>query len=272
MARSGRYIILLLAACLLWTSCEKVSPAHFREHLQGTWLLSSFDGEEVPLDEYMALTFKQISFTTYGRVTCQGVTTVEDSLGRIGHKWGENTIRYDVYCCDLKVYGEYSGLFGYMTPMPMEREYNFLESTDSTISMELVSYMMGGAEAPMPYSVMAMDKLPVSYSAADSIYGVWQFKTRNGAEFTDCRIQFKPEGALNFEFRIGENEWTATSTEDYYNLYDDFVAVTVKDNSIIGVPETWAVKCFRITDIKQMTSLELTSSDAVYTLSYISPN
>lgn len=263
---------MLLTACLLFASCDKESPARFREHLQGTWLLNSYDGMEVPLDEYMALTFKQISFSTKGRVTCYGVVTAEDSVGRIYHQWGSNIIPYDVYCCDLKLEGIFEGLLGHLTPMPMVREYNYLESTDSTINMELVYYSMGGVEAAKPYSVMSMDKLPLDYAAADSIYGVWQFKTRNGAEFTNCRIQFKPDGALNFEFRIGENEWQATSTEDYYNLYNDFLAVTVKDNSEFGVPVTWAVKCFRITGYKETTSLELSTEEDVYTLSYISPN
>ncbi len=273
MHSAGKYLILLIAAvCFLASSCDQENPAYFREHLEGTWLLNTYDGQEVPLNEYLAMSFDNRSYTTIGYLECYGIKTMYDSTGNICHKWEKNDFRYDLYCCDIKITGEFSGLFGYTTPVSMIREYNYLESTDSTVVLDLVLYAMGGAETDAPYSTMKMDKLIDKYDAPDSISGVWQFKTKNGEEFTDCRIQFKDKGVLNFEFRIGENEWEAHSTTDYYNLYEKFVALTVKDNKEFGVEGTWGVTCCKIDSLRQKESMVLTTQTDTYTLSFISPN
>ncbi len=273
MFRTGRYIILLLILSVTLVSCSKENPARFRQHLEGTWLLNSFDGTSVPLNEYTVFTFDQMSFSTKGKIECYGIKTFADtSNGLVYHKWDKNNLSYDLYCCDMRMEGTLSGLFGYTTPIEIEREYNYISSTDSTIEMELVYYAMGGTEAPKPYSYMAMDKLLDIYDVADSLYGVWQFKTKNGEDYSNCRIQFLPEKKLNFEFRVGENEWEFTSAEDYYNLYEDFLAITVRYNSEFGVANTWGVTCFRIKSLKQAASLVLATDTDTYTLSFISPN
>ncbi len=273
MRSAGKHMILLIAAaCILITSCEQDNPAYFREHLEGTWLLNTYDGQKVPLNEYLAMSFDNQSYTTIGNLECYGIKSMYDSAGNLCHKWDKNKFKYDLYCCDIKITGEFSGLFGYMTPVSMIREYNYISSTDSTVVLDLVFYAMGGQEVSAPYSTMSMDKLIDKYAAPDSISGVWQFKTRNGEEFTDCRIQFKDEGALNFEFRVGENEWESRSNEDYYNLYEKFVALTVKDNAIFGKEGTWGVTCCSIDSLKQNVSMVLSTQTDKYTLSYISPN
>ncbi len=273
MRSASKHIILLIvAACMLVSSCSQDNPAYFREHLSGTWILNTYDGQTVPLNDYVVMSFENRHFSTLGDLDCYGIITMYDSVGKLCNKWDKNSMRYDLYCCDIKITGKFSGLFGYTTPISIVREYNYLSSTDSTVVLDLVVYAMDDQEISAPYSTMSMDKLVDKYAVPDSISGVWQFKTKNGEEFSDYRIQFKDDGVLNFEFRAGENDWEARSTQDYYNLYEKFVALTVHNNPVFGVEDTWGVTCCKIDSLKQNVSMILTTQTDSYKLSYISPN
>lgn len=267
MRRPG-YIVLLsaiLTCGLCAVSCNRENPAYNRENLKATWLVHTLDGS--PLDERSCTV---MTFTSSSTVTWAGVLTLEDA----NYQWGENTLLYDVYCCDLSVTGTFDGLFGYLAPMETAQEYSFVHHEDSLMTLGVERWMTGGEEVTPEFSQMTMRKLPASYSATDTIAGVWQFITRGGENFSSYRIQFASDGGLTLSSRSGENDWTPMGAgEDYFRIYDDFLALTLYDNPVFGTPAKWDVKCFRIDSISDSTAtMSLRSAGESFTLSYISSN
>ena len=261
--------ISLLLSVLVCTctavSCNRENPAYNRENLKATWLVHTLDGS--PLDERSCTV---MTFTSSSTVTWAGVLTLEDA----NYQWGENTLLYDVYCCDLSVTGTFDGLFGYLAPMETAQEYSFVHHEDSLMTLGVERWMTGGEEVTPEFSQMTMRKLPASYSATDTIAGVWQFITRGGEDFSSYRIQFASDGGLTLSSRSGENDWTPMGAgEDYFRIYDDFLALTLYDNPVFGTPAKWDVKCFRIDSISDSTAtMSLRSAGESFTLSYISSN
>lgn len=89
-------LYLSMLVCSAWTavSCSGDNPAYPRENLKGTWLVHTWDG--TLLDER---SWNVLTFSSSGSVTWAGVITMEDA----NYQWGDNTLYYDVYCCDLSV-------------------------------------------------------------------------------------------------------------------------------------------------------------------------
>ena len=260
-------VLSVTVACALWLlhSCNAQSPAYNRENIKATWIVDTYDGQ--PLDEksYTVMTFSS-SYT----VTWAGVLTQADG----NFQWGENTLMYDVYCCDLSIAGTYSGLFGHLVPMETSQEYSFVDSQDSLMTIGVESWMLGGAGTVPEFSQMTMRKLPSTYADADTIYGVWQFNSRNGEDFSAYRLQFQPDGVLTMSQRTGENSWMPMGEgEDYYRLYDDYLTMTLYDNHVFGTPSKWDVKCFLIDSISTVSNtMSIRSGADSYILSYISSN
>lgn len=257
--------VVVTAVLLLLPSCSGESPAYNRENIKATWIADTYDG--VLQDERNCTV---ITFQSSGTVVYEGVL----SLGNSEYQWGTNNLRYDTYCCDLSISGTYEGLYGYTSPMDTYQEYTFAHSQDSLMTLALESMSLGGVEVTPEYSTVTMRKIPKTYAAADSLYGVWQFNTMNGGGFSDCRIQFGTEGALTMLRRTGENEWEPMgASEDYYRLYSDFLALTVYDNDIFGTSGKWDVRCFLIDSVSVVNGyMSLRSSGDIYGLSFISSN
>lgn len=269
MERAG--VIALLAFMLCGTagflsSCSSESPAYNRENIKATWIVDTYDGQ--PLDErnYTVMTFTSSSTVSYA-----GVLTRGDG----NYQWGENTLTYSIYCCDLSISGTYSGLFGFYPEMETAQEYYFVESADSSMTLGLESWTLGGAAAEPEFSQMTMRKISSDYASADStLLGVWQFSSRNGEPFQDYRLHFQSDGVLTMSVRAGENAWTAMGdSTDYYRIYEDFLTLTLYNNDVFGTPSKWNVKCFRIDSLSSETAtMAVQSSGETFTLSHLSSN
>ncbi len=264
--RRFRHTALLLSAVICAAvSCSQENPAYYRENLKATWLVHTHDGNL--LDER---SWQVITFESTGTVDWAGVLTLPDA----NFQWGENTLLYDIYCCDLSVHGGYEGLFGYLTSVETEQEYSFIVAEDSVMTLGVDSWKVNGTEVTPEFSSMTMRKLPAGFAETDTLAGIWQFNTRDGADFSGYRIQFLTDGTLSISARTGENSWQPMGGgEDYFRRYDDFLALTVYDNSAFGTPSKWDVKCFQIDSISSATgSMAMRSAGQSYTLSFISAN
>ena len=263
------YTVALLCAVIfaagMTVSCSQESPAYNRENLKATWIVDTYDGNLLDERNYTVMTF-----TSSGTVKYEGVLTLDSA----NYQWGENTLRYDIYCCDFSISGTYSGLYGYLNGVDTYQEYSFVLSQDSLMTLGLERWTLGGEETVPEFSQMTMRKLPSTYASTDTIAGVWQFLTRGGEDFSSYRMQFAADGSLTMSSRSGENSWTPMGTgEDYYRLYDNFLALTIYDNPVFGTPSKWDVKCFEIESISDSTAtMSMHSSGESFTLSYISTN
>lgn len=251
------------AACMLY-SCSKENPAYKRENLKATWLVYEYDGVRQDERNYTVMTF-----SSSGTVLYEGVLTLDDA----NFKWGDNTLRYDIYCCDLSISGKFSGLFGYLDEVSVYQKLSFGLTEDSLMVLNIDSCTVDGTYVTPEYSQMTMRKLPLKYSVADTIYGIWQFNSKNGDDFSDYRVQFQPEGVLTMSVRTGENSWDPMGTEDYYRLYDDFLSMTLYDNGVFGTQGKWDVRNFTVDSVSAVSGrMFLHSGGDEYVLSYISSN
>lgn len=250
---------ILLAAA----ACDKENPAYNRENIKGTWIVETADGNTLSEKDRFVMTFDE-----YGMVTYYGVSATDT-----GYVWDNNRLYYEVYCCDLTISGQFSGLFGNLAPVKVESVYDFISHEDSSLVIGVRSYSVNDTPVDPDYSMLGMEKLPSTYAAVDSISGVWQFNTKNEAAFQDYRIQFQDDGSLVFYTRIGENEWSKGTSGDYYALYDYFLPVTLYDNPVFGTASSWDVVCFIIESVSKTTNtMVLSSGEDKYSLSFISSN
>lgn len=256
---------VMLSAAWLAASCSGDNPAYNRENVKGTWLVDIRDAAELPERDWTVATFNSA-----GTVVLEGVLTQEDA----NFQWGNNTLMYEIYCCDFSIDGNFSGLFGFSGDAGTEQEYYFVDSRDSLMTVGIESLLIDGVEVVPEFSQITMRKLPADYAAVDTLAGVWQFNTRDGATFTDYRIQFHNDGALTVSSRTGENSWTPMGGgEDYFNRYDNLLALTLYDNAAFGTPAKWDVRCFQIDSVSIPSGrMAMRSAGSSYTLSYISSN
>lgn len=268
MRRLWSIVLLSAVFCVLVlpVSCSRESPAYNRENIKATWLIDTRDGNLLDERDWTVVTFDKSNVVTWS-----GVLTLDDT---VGCQWGDNTLMYEIYCCDFSIYGTFTGLFGFVDQVVTTQQYDFVHSEDSLMTLGLSSLIIGGQEVTPEFSQMTMRKLPSTYAVTDTIAGVWQFNTRDGADFSNYRIQFQGDGSLIISSRTGENAWQPMGGgEDYFRLYDDFLALTVYDNAEFGTPSRWDVKCFQIDSISSQTgSMAMHSSGQHYVLSFISPN
>ena len=248
--------VIVIAVCVI-TSCNRDNPAYNRENLKATWIVDTYDGNLLDERDYTVMTF-----TSSGTVRYEGVLTLDSA----NYQWGENTLRYTIYCCDFSINGLFSGLYGYLDQVSTRQEYSFIVSQDSLMTLGVESYSINGTEVTPEYTQMTMRKIPLDYAVADTLYGVWQFNTKNG--------QFQPENVLSMSVRSGENSWDPVGNgEDYYRLYEDYLVMTLYDNWEFGTTGKWDVKCFLIDSISAVSGrMTLSSGPDEYVLSYISSN
>lgn len=267
MIRPAGIVLLcaVLFSAVLLHSCNADNPAYPRENLKATWIADTYDGVLQDERNYTVMTF-----SPSGTVTYAGVLTLDSA----NYQWGQNTLNYDIYCCDLSIRGKYSGLFGCLQEMETYQEYSFVVNEDSLMTLAVDSWSMGGVETEPWYSQMTLRKIPSTYSRADTLYGVWQFNTRNGEEFSDYRLQFLSDGVLYVSERTGENSWaTMGDSTDYYSLYHDYIALTLYDNGAFGTPGKWDVRCFSIDSVSGRSGrMAVRSGSDEYMLSFISAN
>lgn len=256
---------VIVCALAFSVSCSKENPAYNRENIKATWLVDTRDGNRLDERDWTVMTFDNSN-----TVTWEGVLSLED----IGCQWGSNTLIYDIYCCDFSIYGTFSGLFGFVDQVVTTQEYDFVHSEDSLMILGLKKLFIDSQEVTPEFSQMTMRKLPSTYADVDTIAGIWQFNTLDGADFSGYRVQFNDDGTLTVSLRTGENTWQPMGGgEDYFRLYDDFLAMTLYDNAAFGTPSKWDVKCFQIDSISDLTgTMAMHSSGQSYTLSFISPN
>lgn len=261
MIKKTLYIFAVILFSLLFVSCNKDKPAYNRENIKATWLVHSIDGNELSVRDCYFMTFDNAS-----RVTYYGISTTDT-----GYVWDSNRLRYEVYCCDLTIEGEFSGLFGYMTPISVSAGYDFISHEDSAMVLGVRKYAVNGSEVTPEHSRFSMKKLPQKYAATDSVSGIWQFNTKNGEEFVNYRVRFGNNGGFMFYTKIGENEWSEGNGTDTYSLYDKFMAVTLYDNSVFGTSSKWDVACFIIETASKTTNrMVLRYGEDSYVLSFIS--
>ena len=179
--------VIVIAVCVI-TSCNRDNPAYNRENLKATWIVDTYDGNLLDERDYTVMTF-----TSSGTVRYEGVLTLDSA----NYQWGENTLRYTIYCCDFSINGLFSGLYGYLDQVSTRQEYSFIVSQDSLMTLGVESYSINGTEVTPEYTQMTMRKIPLDYAVADTLYGVWQFNTKNGGEFMNYRVQFQPENVLS---------------------------------------------------------------------------
>lgn len=259
------YIVVFIALLLslVIASCSKENPAYNRENIKAAWIVNDIDGSPLVERDCYFMVFDESGIVTY-----HGVSTTDS-----GYVWDNNRLYYEVYCCDLTINGQLSGLFGYTTPITIDAAYDFISSEDSSMTLGIKSYSVNNVVTEPEYSSLGLEKLPSTYASADSISGIWQFNARNGQEYSDYRIHFQDDGGFVFYTRTGENEWTAGGDSDTYSLYDYFIALTLYDNAVFGTPSRWDVKCFIIDSVSKTTNrLALSSGEDSYVLSFISAN
>ena len=256
--------VIVIAVCVI-TSCNRDNPAYNRENLKATWIVDTYDGNLLDERDYTVMTF-----TSSGTVRYEGVLTLDSA----NYQWGENTLRYTIYCCDFSINGLFSGLYGYLDQVSTRQEYSFIVSQDSLMTLGVESYSINGTEVTPEYTQMTMRKIPLDYAVADTLYGVWQFNTKNGGGFMNYRVQFQPDNVLTMSVRSGENAWEPLgSGEDYYRIYEDFLVMTVYDNLEFGTSGKWDVKCFLIDSLSMASGrMALRSGGDDFGLSYISSN
>ena len=259
-----KYICLSAVICLLSAvSCSKVNPAYNRENIKGMWIVNTIDGSVLSDRDCFFMQFDESGSLVYSGIA------VTDT----GHVWSSNRLSYEVYCCDLTVKGQFSGLFGNYEPLAVEYVYDFVSHEDSSLVLGVRSFSVNGKEAQSEFTTLGMEKLHSSYAAVDSISGIWQFNTKNEEAFQDYRLQFKDDGALVFYTRTGENDWTKGNATDRYYKYSDFLAMVLYDNSVFGMPDVWETACFRIETASRKTNrLILIAGEDRYVLSFISSN
>ena len=236
----GHRAVVLCAVMIaagMAVSCNQESPAYNRENLKATWIVDTYDGNLLDERNYTVMTF-----TSSGTVVYEGVLTLDSA----NYQWGENTLRYDIYCCDFSISGVYSGLYGHLEEASTRQEYSFVLSEDSLMTLGVESYTINGFDVTPEYS----------------------------EEFMNYRVQFQPENVLSMSVRSGENSWDPVGNgEDYYRLYEDYLVMTLYDNWEFGTTGKWDVKCFLIDSISAVSGrMTLSSGPDEYVLSYISSN
>lgn len=240
-----KYAAGVIVSLLMISSCSKTKPSYNRENLKGDWVVRVYDGSVVNPDRW-----KLYSFGEKGSLKVTGIR----NLGDGDFEWGSSDLLYEAYCCDVSYGGDIRGFLGISVSAYLERDYNFIESRDTMVTMELVSERLNGEDVYSDFNRVTMTRLSSEYSSTDSLQGIWQTSTRNGEKFEEWRMVFYSDGSFVMMTQSGSGRWTPVSEEDgSYLVYDDFAAVTVFDNGYIGTSGHQDVAMF--TDIFAAPSL-----------------
>lgn len=261
MNRLKNIFIIFLISLPFLTSCNRTNPAYYRNNMIGTWIVDIQDDEKLKERDYTVMSFNDLF-----ELQCMGKKTDEDG----NNVWGKNKLTYNIYCCDFSIYGKYDGLFGF-SEVSTTQEYDFVSVEDSLLTLKVRSYIIDENEYDPGYKTLTMRKIPNNYAKADSLFGIWQFKTKNGQDFSDYRIQFSKNGSFVFYIREENNEWTSPSDVDKYSKYDDFLALTLFNNPVLAKEGMSDVVGFLIDAASPKTGvMKISSGDNKFELSYIS--
>ena len=255
MRKHVKILTVLLLSLPLLISCNKRSPAYYRNNMIGTWIMDIVDDEKLNESDYTVMTYNNMF-----ELQCMGKKADEDG----NFVWGEDKLTYNIYCCDFAIYGKRDDVY-------IRQEYDFVSAEDSLTTLEIRLNSIDDNECDAGFKTITMRKIPNSYYKADSLYGIWQFKTRNDEEFSDYRIQFSQNGSLSFYIRGENNEWSSPSNADTYNKYDDFMALTMFNNPVLGKEGMSVVAGFLIETASPKTGImKISSGNNKFELSYIS--
>jgi len=236
---SGIMVILLTMV-----SCSKVKPSYNRENLKGDWVVRVYDGVKVDPDRWMIY-----EFGSNGALEVTGIRNMGDG----GYDWDSSRLSYEAYCCDVSYAGDIKGFFGIPVSAYLEREYDFIESEDTLVTLELSAERLNGEVVYSDHNRVTMTRLSSDYSSTDSLSGIWQTSTRDGEKFEEWRMEFYKNGVFAMLTQSGTGRWISVGESGgTYSMYDDFAAVTVKDNEYIGIPGHQDVVMF--TDIRATPS------------------
>lgn len=258
----GLFFTLL---CFALSSCSNYNPAYNRENIKATWIAEVKDGDSIaPPEQRMVYTFDKS-----GSVFFKG----KNNKGDGNYKWSESSIVYSVNCCVLDVAGSLTGFYDIDTKVDVKFSFDIVKQRDSLLIITPTAYSLNDVEVEPGYVNLQMRKIPSTYAAMDSIIGVWEVKSRNGATYNEFRLMFS-SSAFAFYTKDGEGQWVTRSVgeegDDYCNLYYDFIAFTLYDNSIWGTASKWGVKCFSVKKASLYEkTLNIASEDALYHLELV---
>lgn len=257
-------VVATILGLLLLHSCNKDNPAYNRENVKGTWIVTQYDGTPLDMRDYTVMTFDKDFNVTYWGI---------QSKGTGDYQWGNNLLGYDIYCCDLAIFGTYSGIYGYLSPVSTHQEYLFSSVEDSLMTISNAVYQINDAYITPPFSDMTMKKIHSKYASTDSLAGVWQFLTKDGQEYNNHRIQFHADGKLVIYHQDNPGQWVPMGDKDYFNKYEDFLPLTIWSNEEFGEVNHWSVNCFRIENcMPKSGTMTLFDQYSEYKLSFISAN
>ncbi len=236
MRKKRKYLIVILTFLMFVVACNKVSPSFNRENLKGTWVAYAYDGETVPLEEYVIYTYVDNSTMTIAGV-------VDEGDGN--YKWISFEDKpYFVYCKELEmnadgIYGMrgYPGQQGYLFYHKLE----FAEHIDDYVKLSSIDYKLDGRVHDPYFNIIEMQKQPVTSMKLDSLIGKWQFSE---GKYEGIMLEFDSERFLNI-YTLEQEGWkNMTEEPQYYNKYDQLLMLTVYDNEEFGVAQKWSVACF----------------------------
>ncbi len=246
------YFLIFLAAItsLLLYSCDKKSPAYNRENIKGVWVADVYDGILISQRKTLIYEFTD-QLTAYIHGTM--------NKGGGNYQWGKDGIFYDVYCCNLHLYGDVEGLYEIPTSITISQNFDFTSSEDSLVTMQVTSNTINGEDVTSEYNFLTMRKLTSTYAAKDSIVGVWQFATKGTEVFDGFRLHFFASDSIQFLSK-NSDEWVPVSYGNQYYLFDDFLALNLYNNAVFGKEGLWEVAFFN----------EMSASPTLGTMSMVS--
>lgn len=249
-------ILTLLALCLLIIGCNPVSPSYNRENIKGGWIVNATDENPLPIEQWSVMKFNDDYTIT--------VESIVDTSG-VDPQWGSNTLSYSVYCCDMNIFGNIAGIWGFNSKTPIDIKLEYALSTDTLTTLAITSAKVKNKEITPSISNFTLKKLPAKYDASDSLYGIWQIG--------EYRMQFKPLGELVLYTKSGGNQWEQMGSDESYRKYGSFLVITTTDNPAFGKKGATVSKMTVITILSPSRGImEFKDDNSSHTLTFISPN
>jgi len=226
MSRKWEICIVTTAALTVFFSCSKVKPSYNRENMKGTWIADVYDGVTADPSKWTVQSYAdKNSMTLYG--VCD--------LGDGNRTWDKCQMSYEAYCCDITCSGQIKGFFGIPVTASLTRNYSFASTQDSLVTLEMISEKINGEPVFSDHNRLTMRKIVKSYSAVDSLVGIWQTYSFDDQKFESWRMIFGSDNSFIFSVQTPSGAWMAIGDgTDGYSVYSDFIALTVKDNPYLG--------------------------------------
>lgn len=214
----------LMAVSVL--SCSKTKPSYNRENLKGTWVADVYDGS---ISDPYKWTVQ--AFDKNGTLTLCGVKDLADG----NRTWGSCQLSYEAYCCDMSYSGNVAGFFGIPVSADIDRNYSFVSSRDSLVTLEIVSEKINDEPVISDHNRLTMRKLNKNFAKADSLLGIWKTYTCDGEQFESWQFIFESSDKLTLLVKDNQGKWTVVGDgTDTYKVYSDFIVLTLKNNPYLG--------------------------------------